>query len=163
MRTHECVAVRTPEHVLPEATELACASASALAAVQIEDKDFTARFSNGVWTVLWKWVEGAPHLANRVPQYRVPPDAKAEFDAEVQDWITRGWLQPFEGECDGLIPLMAVVQVNQANVQPVMDYRELNQQVSSHTAHGVVCGAKLRAWRQLGENASIIDLRKAYL
>jgi transposase InsO family protein len=156
-------ATSAPERASTEAAELACASAPAPADIQLEDKDFTARFSNGLWTVSWKWVEGAPHLANRVPQYRVPPDAKAEFDAEVQDWIARGWLQPFDGECDGLIPLMAVVQVNKAKVRPVMDYRELNQHVSSHTADGVVCGAKLRAWRRLGENASIIDLRKAYL
>jgi hypothetical protein len=58
---------------------------------------------------------------------------------------------------------MAVIQQNKAKVRPVMDYRELNQFVSSHSAHGDVCGEKLRAWRRMGENLSIIDLRKAYL
>jgi transposase InsO family protein len=98
-----------------------------------------------------------------VPQYRIPPDARKEFEAEVQEWISNGWLQPFQGDCDGLIPLMAVIQVNKAKVRPVMDYRELNQHVSSHTADGAVCGAKLRSWRRLSESVSIIDLRKAYL
>ena len=40
-----------------------------------------------------------------------------------------------------------------------MDYRKLNQFVSSHTAESEICSEKLRSWRKLG----IIDLRKAYL
>ncbi|XP_047141522.1 uncharacterized protein LOC124816390 [Hydra vulgaris] len=44
-----------------------------------------------------------------------------------------------------------------------MDYRELNQFVSSHTADGDVCSTKHRNWRKLGENLEIIDFKKAYL
>jgi hypothetical protein len=72
-------------------------------------------------------------------------------------------LQPFAGEPEGVIPLMAVVQANKNKVRPVMDYRELNQYVSSHTAESEVCGEKLRQWRKMGTNLKIMDLRKAYL
>lgn len=47
-------------------------------------------------------------------------------------------------------------------MRPVLDYRELNQYVSSHTASIVVCNEKLRAWRKQGSNPSIFDLRCAY-
>jgi hypothetical protein len=40
--------------------------------------------------------------------------------------------------------LMAVTQRNKLKIRPVMDYRELNQFVSSHTADGDVCSTKLR-------------------
>jgi ribonuclease HI len=131
--------------------------------VAVHDKDFSAIFKNGAWTVEWKWLESPPKLHNRVSSYRVPQEAQEAYDQEIAEWIRNDWLVPFEGDCDGVIPLMAVVQVNKAKVRPVMDYRELNQFVSSHTADGDVCGKKLRAWRRLGENVSIIDLRKAYL
>lgn len=48
-------------------------------------------------------------------------------------------------------------------MQPVLDYRELNQYISSHTAGSEVCGEKFRLWRKMGEQVSTIDLRKAYL
>jgi hypothetical protein len=44
-----------------------------------------------------------------------------------------------------------------------MDYRELNQHVSSHTGESDVCGEKLRKWRRSGTNVKMLDLRKAYL
>ena len=53
-------------------------------------------------------------------------DVRAEFD-EVEDWIAKGWLKPYDGVAgDGIIPLIAVVQVNKNKVGPVMVYRELN-------------------------------------
>ena len=58
---------------------------------------------------------------------------------------------------------MAVVQENKGKVRPVLDYRELNEYVSSHTAESVVCGEAIRRWRQLGSNLKIVDMRKAYL
>lgn len=133
--------------------------------IVINDPDFNARFANGKWTVDWNWkdVGETPMINNQVPSYAIPVEARDAFDAEVQDWIRDGWLQPYEGDFDGLIPLMAVVQHNKDKVRPVMDYRELNQFVSSHTAESEVCGDKLRLWRKLGEDVSTIDLRKAYL
>ena len=58
---------------------------------------------------------------------------------------------------------MAVAQHNNAKVRPVMDYRELNAHVDAFTADADVCASKLREWRQLGPNVSLLDLRKAYL
>jgi len=131
----------------------------------ITDKDFSAVFRGGRWVIKWHWTDGstAPVLMNRVESYRVPDDMQPDYDAEIQEWIRCGWLQPFDGECEGLVPLMAVFQGSKDKVRPVLDYRELNQYVSSHTANGDVCSEKLRAWRRMGSNVSIIDLRKAYL
>jgi len=71
--------------------------------------------------------------------------------------------KPYSGHQGGVILLFAVVQRNKDKVRPVMDYRELNQLVFSHTADDEVCIGKLRARRRLSENVRIIDLRKAYL
>ena len=131
--------------------------------VRIDDKDFEAVFTNGAWTVSWKWVEGAPTLKNHIASYKVPEQARDEYESEVKEWIRLGWLKPFNGKCAGIIPLMAVIQENKSKVRPVMDYRELNQYVSSHTAQNDVCSTKLRSWRQMGKDLSIVDLRKAYL
>lgn len=133
--------------------------------IVIEDCDFNAVFANGNWTVQWNWKDEdkSPTIENQVPMYKISEDAKGAFDNEVQEWIKSGWLQPYNGEFDGLIPLMAVIQQNKDKVRPVMDYRELNQYVSSHTAGSEVCGEKLRLWRRLGEQVCTIDLRKAYL
>ena len=58
---------------------------------------------------------------------------------------------------------MAVMQSSKHKVRPVLDYRELNEHVSSHTGESVVCGEKLRKWRSMGSNVKLLDLRKAYL
>jgi hypothetical protein len=146
----------------------ACAATAEPAAkmrLQVQDEDFSAVFAEGKWVVKWSWkLDGkSPALKNGVAQYSVADDARTAFDEEVRDWIKCGWLQPFEGHYDGLVPLMAVVQCNKGKVRPVMDYRELNQHVSSHTGESDVCGEKLRKWRRSGTNVKMLDLRKAYL
>jgi hypothetical protein len=124
----------------------------------IDDKDFEAVFENGSWLVKWKWVDGPPVLQNRVTSYRVSKDVREEYDKEIKEWIRAGWLQPTDNDSDGVIPLMAVIQRNKDKVRPVLDYRELNQWVSSHTAQGDVCSSKLRSWRKMGNNLTIVDL-----
>jgi len=51
-----------------------------------------------------------------------------------------GWLKPYDdrkyGPVKGLIPLMAVIQQNKANVRPVMDFRELNTHVNAFPCGG---------------------------
>ena len=37
-----------------------------------------------------------------------------------------------------------IVQPNKGKIRPVLDFRELNQYVSSHTAESEVCSSKLR-------------------
>ena len=131
----------------------------------IEDKDFTAKFEDGAWHVAWKWVgdTAPPALRNDVAQYRMSDEVKSAFSEEVNEWIREGWLQRYEGEHDGIVPLMAVVQAAKGKVRPVLDFRELNDYVSSHTGTSVVCGEKIREWRKLGRNIKLLDLKKAYL
>jgi ribonuclease HI len=102
-------------------------------------------------------------LENEIGQYKVKSSVKEDFEKEIENWIVEGWLKEYDGEHEGVLPLMAVVQVNKEKVRPVLDYRELNQYVSSHTGESEVCGEKLRRWRRLGGNVKILDLRKAYL
>ena len=139
------------------------AACAAVKSVGVEDPDFSAVFADGKWVVKWNWNEEEPVLANTVANFRIKPEADAEFNAEVEEWISQGWLMPYYGEYDGLIPLMAVVQRNKSKVRPVMDYREVNTYITSHTGDSSVCGETLRRWRQMGDNIKLIDLRKAYL
>ena len=81
----------------------------------------------------------------------------------MKEWIREGWLQRYEGEHDGIVPLMAVVQAAKGKVRPVLDFRELNDYVSSHTGTSVVCGEKIRERRKFGRNIKLLDLKKAYL
>ena len=57
-------------------------------------------------------------------------------------WVTNGWLVPFDERVHepykSTIPLMAVVQPNKDKVRPVMDFRELNEHLDSHTAAAVM-------------------------
>ena len=91
------------------------------------------------------------------------------YEDEVGKWVEEGWLEPYDGakhgEVHGVVPLMAVLQRNKNNkVRPVMDYRELNDLVSSRPGRDVaVCQEKIRVWRRMGDNVCLLDLRKAYL
>lgn len=66
------------------------------------------------------------------------------------------------GPLKGLVPLMTVVQHKKGKVHTVMDYLKLNEDVCLFPTNEDVCSAKLREWHQQGENAAILDLRKAY-
>jgi ribonuclease HI len=133
--------------------------------VVIDDKDFVAKFSQGKWLINWKWkhVQNEPEFHNYISQYKVASNLQTAFNEEVQGWITQGWLKPYTGPYKCLIPLLAVMQSSKHKVRPVLDYRELNEHVSSHTGESVVCGEKLRKWRSMGINVKLLDLRKAYL
>lgn len=134
--------------------------------VRIVDTDFEAVFVDGAWTVSWKWSneDQSPVLKNHVSQYSMSGDVESAFSKEVERWIEEGWLQEYnDAYCGGLVPLMAVVQTNKDKIRPVLDFRELNSFVSSHTGQSQVCGEKLRKWRRLGTALSIVDLRNAYL
>ena len=65
----------------------------------------------------------------------------------------------------GITPLMAVSQPTKNKVRPVLDYRELNNFVSSHTGDDTtdVCGDVLREWRHTTNKAAIVDFKSAYL
>ena len=134
----------------------------------IEEKDFKAVFDGRRWVVTWLWSEGKePNLKNTTAEYEVPQHAREEYELEVTQWIKDGWLIPHDeqkhGPPRGLIPLMAVCQKNKKKVRPVLDYRELNAYVDAFTGKADVCRDKMQAWRRMGSDTSIVDLRKAYL
>ena len=129
----------------------------------IDDADFNAVFDGTKWTVSWKWKDEAPKLKNVIAQYGVQEDVREEYEREIEEWIHNGWLVSTKSCVDGVIPLLAVLQPNKKKVRPVMDFRELNQSVRSHTGDSEVCGDKLIVWRRMGDNVALLDLRKAYL
>jgi len=74
-------------------------------------------------------------------------------------------LKQWDGTAEGVSPLLAVFQSTKDKVRPVMDYRELNNYVESHTGDDkvAVCGEKIRKWRQLKGNLQVVDLKSTYL
>ena len=138
-------------------------SAPSAAGLRLSDPDFEAVFDGAMWQVRWRWAAGEPQLTESVSCYGMPPESKDEFYAELDQWINNGWLVPADDHEGPVLPLMAVEQPNKGKVRPVIDYRQLNEFVSSHTAAAQVCAEKLRLWRQRSQNASILDLRRAYL
>ncbi|KRX63997.1 hypothetical protein T09_9382 [Trichinella sp. T9] len=93
--------------------------------------------------------------------------ARGAYEDELRKWIKDGCLVPYDesehGPPKGLLLLMAVIQRNKKKVRPVMDFRELNAHIESHTADADVCSQKLREWRRQGVNVALIDLKKTYL
>ena len=85
------------------------------------------------------------------------------YTEEIQSWISKGWLVEWKGPIKGIIPLLVVVQPSKDKVRPVMDYRELNPFVESHTEESAVCAEKVRKWRQLQGQLKVVDLKSAYL
>ena len=122
--------------------------------LEIIDKDFSATFADGRWTVRWRWSDKEPEqLQNRIAEYKCTraPGVSERYRAEIQSWISKGWLVKWDGPVKGVIPLLAVVQPTKDKVRPVMDYRELNDFVECHTGDDEisVCADKVRKWRQL--------------
>lgn len=138
-------------------------------ALSAECDDFVVSFENNRWIARWKWNnDSEPKLFNHCAEYdRRDKETSSAFDKEIELWIDNEWLVPYSleelGEPKGLLPTMAVVQRNKKKVRPVMDFRELNSHLVSFTGESAVCGEKLREWRQLGPNCSMLDLTKAYL
>jgi len=134
----------------------------------VDDPDFHASFENGQWTVSWRWSGESPKkLQSRVSEYKCTqePQLRERYRAEIENWISKGWLKPWNGPAAGIIPLLAVFQPTKDKVRPVMDYRELNNFVECHTGDDMVavCGDKLRKWRQLQGEVTVVDLKSAYL
>ena len=160
--------------------QVACAGATSdgraenggtVSELRVDEKDFCAVFdpAHCYWTVEWKWADGIEPgvLTNGVSEYAVARDVRDGFESELEQWIRDGWLVPYDeaelGRPRGLIPLMAVVQASKSKVRPVLDYRELNEHIETHTAEADVCAVKLREWRKQGLNISAVDLKNAYL
>ena len=78
---------------------------------------------------------------------------RGSYSTELESWISKDWLKRWDGPVKGVILLMAVFQPTQDKVRSVMDYRELV----------VVCGKKVRKWRQFQGKLKVVDLKSTYL
>ena len=136
--------------------------------LQVEDPDFTTEFIDGRWIVSWWWSGKSPDgLQTRLSEYKCAqaPHVRERYCAELESWISKGWLKRWDGPVTGVIPLLAVFQPTKDKLRPVMDYRELNDFVECHTGDDMVavCGEKVRKWRQLQGELKVVDLKSAYL
>lgn len=74
-----------------------CASARE-SEIAVEGPDYRVSFDadQKMWTASWKWSNDSEPLSlrNRVTEYTIPAGAREEYEAEVQEWINKGWLKP---------------------------------------------------------------------
>ena len=100
-------------------------------------------------------------------EYAIPASARLSYQAEIEEWITNGWLEPYDdnklGPSKGLLQLMTIVQQNKYKVWPLLDFRELKSRVDAFLANPHVCADKKREWRRVGTNVAIVDIRRAYM
>ncbi|KAK3874473.1 hypothetical protein Pcinc_008865 [Petrolisthes cinctipes] len=95
----------------------AVSQANPVPMLTVKDKDFEARFDGKSWTVRWHWRDRQPPvLINEVDCYRSAKteQVKEKLEEEVKTWIKRGWMKRCEDQSNGkgILPLLAVVQVN---------------------------------------------------
>ena len=91
---------------------------------------------------------------------------KEDFEREVDKWIDKGMLVPWEKEVEaGILPLMVVLQPTKGKVRPLFDFHEVNSHVVHRTGREViyVCGETLRKWRRMTGAFKMGDLKSAYL
>lgn len=138
--------------------------------VEINDKDFDAKFDGQRWMVKWKWInQEPPVIKSQNRRCIVRSEHQAVFRSELDNWIKNGWLEKYQhsmhGEIGAVIPLIAAEQPNKlVKVRPVMDYRRLNEHIQSNPGMDVaVCQEKLRSWRRKLGRSCLLDLKKAYL
>ena len=112
------------------------------------EKDFIVSYEDSAkaWTVQWKWAAGEEpgHLFNGIAEYHVPATARGEYESELEKWINKGWLLPYNekefGKPKGLIPLMAVVQKNKRkSAASVRLQRTEHSYGDAHSRRGRVC------------------------
>ena len=146
---------------------VACAATGEETTLKIEKEDFVVTFdpTRRRWVMSWKWAGGRPpgELGGAVDEYPVPEEARAEYEAELENWIRDDWLREYDegelGPAMGSIPLMAVMQ--RTKVRPVMDFRSLNKHVPAFTGDADVCAEQLRRWRKMGSSVALLDLKKS--
>lgn len=118
--------------------------------LEINDVDFVAKFQDGRWNVSWRWKGGPPNITNKRPNYGIQSALYQGFDEELHIWIKEEWLQLASWDYDdGILPLIHVEQPLKGNVRPVLDFREVNRHVVSHTPQAEVCDETIRRWRQM--------------
>ena len=139
--------------------------------LSIADKDFSATFNGLHWVVKWVWkTASAPLVNDRQPWNIVSRSDQQLFDNEIKEWIDSGILirhnYDVHGEVKCFLPLIGIRQSKgeSTKVRPVLDYREFNETIESYPGGSTpICSERLRIWRQMGRNCSMLDLKKAYL
>ena len=102
----------------------------------IQGKDVKPIFYGAYWTMKYFWKDGQePVLKNNFRLYdkAMPCERSQRFDKEVEKWIKKGILVRWEGEVEGVIPMMSVGQPSKNKARPVLDFRELNENVECQT------------------------------
>ena len=132
---------------------------------------FKVNFNKEKWVARWNWIKETV-LRNCVDFYKMDKAVYPRFKSEVKRWIDNGWLvkttcnhHHLKYTCNekGVIPLMAVVQEKKDKVQPVLNFRELNEFVECRGVDADVCDEKLRSWMQKLANCVLLDLCDAYM
>ena len=146
------------------------ASAAATEERRIEDRDFSAWFSSGVWTVRWNWRELESNVQAGAAYNCVQPCNIDAVTSEIESWVDSGILVEYNpsvhGEIRRFLPVLAVRQQkgDVVKVRPVFDYRSMNESIESHPGGATPFSAdRLRAWRQIEGGGAVIDLKSAYL
>ena len=137
----------------------------------IEDKDFSAWFSQGFWSVRWNWKNQQSACSRVKPAGNYVKECDEEaVSNEIESWLESGVLVEHDplvhGEVRQFLSLLAVRQQkgDVLKVRPVFDYRDLNESLESHPGGSTpVCAERLRTWRQVEGNSAVIDLKAAYL
>jgi len=122
-----------------------CGQSGHIASKCQQRKTDPTEFDGRSWTAAWKWKSGeAPSESlGGAAAYASVKQHEKEVSQELAEWKKNGWLIPFKDTAKAILPLMAEVQTTKGKVRPVLDYRALNEFVSSHTAESLVCAEKL--------------------
>ena len=102
-------------------------------------------------------------MHENVANYGISQETRNKFDEEIDAWIKEGILVQTNDNVEGILPLIAVVQQKKDKVRPVLNYKSVNESVSSHTGDAQECRSELRRWRKMGDNVAVVDLKRAYL
>ena len=91
------------------------------------------------------------------------------FDAYIEEWITNGWLEPYDdkklGYAKGLIPLMAIVRRLGTNVA-IVDLRRAYLQIRVHESQWpyqtVIFRGQMYCLTRLGFGLNVVPSVMAY-
>ena len=109
--------------------------------LEMTDVSVTWSGSAGYWEAQWTWKDGAPPSSplgcgiGEYPHSKLPSTEEECFLAEVESWLEKEWLVPYDTEAFGeamcVLPFLAVSQPHKETtpVRPYLDYHQLNQRL----------------------------------
>ena len=115
------------------------------------DQDFVAQFNGMKWGVQWILKGEELSLKSKVGCYSnsMTELVKREFGKVEERWINEGILVPLRSRGRRCTAIDDSGPANKGKVRPVLNFRELNTYVMSHTGDDGtdVCCETLRMWR----------------